>query len=1070
MAEVVRILLRDEFSAQLKAFENNMRGFTRSVGTRRAQDEFRALERTAYRVSLEFGTVLRAAGVGSLISGTIVGSLGLISKALENVTREGLQTQYMARELNITVEQIRDLTNRAAVLGLEKGQAHQAIRQFYIRLEEVRRLGQDAPAARALQELIGGERFVDAVRRAMSGPGGIEAGFQMVIEKAKTIREATARRMFIESWGIPPQFADILDQHVSGLRKAIDMTTPAMIAFRVQYVNLLTSVRNITTRIAAAFLPTFERLLHTIDNWLQSDPGKQVLERIEAFAKYLEDLPWREIEQSIRKFFTSLGDIVSQTAGIIVAAHNMLQGLADPSAFEKSTVAGLITWLSLSAVGLRGLGKFAGLMVFLTGWAMSVKPEGAAEEKTSEGGPQPQKQPVTDEERRVGSPTTNMPPLQFAAGAGAGGMTQAMGLGDIGGGRKGALPNFEETVHLQESLRSSAQFFSQQDQLTTRELDHFIELTTNEFKRLNDFLFEKQIGAVGGGAVGFAAGVGGDQSRLGQLLGVTGAPRGPQYAALPPTGGVAPGVGPARGGGVLPPTPTEAPPAAPAAPAGAPGIGGAAGIPGLPGTPSGPAPRAPAAPAPGPYGGGAAGIPGLPGGPSGPAAPRSTGVPATAGGSAYLAMRRAHLFAELDRDPALRQTVARLIATENHSQAPGARAAIMERMVNAAIRDNKSLHETVYSGFYGPINRKQLRTLNAADMAVSEREMAKVKGGSDIIELRTDQGMINEHPYARRVGAGPARLKNINGEWYSDQGAGSRQWSDAERARQRAYDAAQPQQAAPGQADVPISDTGPRGRTATGTGSYLPENARMVAGANLKNVDPILLEAMKAGSAALPEGYSLRPTSGHRRGDPGFHGRGLASDWQIIGPDGKALPNRGWGATETELHGRVARAAYGWLLKNYPKHAERFEWGGAFPTGKSGVGPPDLMHYDFGGRRGRWAERQVQRMGPLYPPTVPQQQQADQPPSRPVGALAPISFKGLDTDVVPGLSGLLAKERAGFTEPKAQLDVTVRAPRDTKVEVNGDGAFKGNTSVTREMPPMPKAEDATGGGVIESPA
>lgn len=156
--------------------------------------------------------------------------------------------------------------------------------------------------------------------------------------------------------------------------------------------------------------------------------------------------------------------------------------------------------------------------------------------------------------------------------------------------------------------------------------------------------------------------------------------------------------------------------------------------------------------------------------------------------------------------------------------------------------------------------------------------------------------------------------------------------------------------------DAPAGDTG-------GTGDYktvIPKGA-------LKGVDPVLVQAVQEGSKFLPEGYKMSPTSGVRGNNPSSqHYSGSASDWQITGPDGKVLPNRGWGPQETELHKKVAQGAYGWLLKNHPEKAKKFEWGGAFETSK-GSGSPDLMHYDFGGRRGIYGKNSISNIGPIYP-------------------------------------------------------------------------------------------------------
>lgn len=138
-------------------------------------------------------------------------------------------------------------------------------------------------------------------------------------------------------------------------------------------------------------------------------------------------------------------------------------------------------------------------------------------------------------------------------------------------------------------------------------------------------------------------------------------------------------------------------------------------------------------------------------------------------------------------------------------------------------------------------------------------------------------------------------------------------------------------------------------------------------GASLARVNPELIAMVKAGAKYLPEGYTIRPTSGFRN-SAGYHGVGQASDWQIYTPDGKPIPNRG--PDTTGLYTRLARGAYTEMLENNPQYKGKFAWGGAFET-SSGSGQQDLMHFDLGGERGRLSPQlQLQNLGPLSPADV----------------------------------------------------------------------------------------------------
>ncbi|MCW2358846.1 MULTISPECIES: phage tail tape measure protein [Bradyrhizobium] len=125
-------------------------------------------------------------------------------------------------------------------------------------------------------------------------------------------------------------------------------------------------------------------------------------------------------------------------------------------------------------------------------------------------------------------------------------------------------------------------------------------------------------------------------------------------------------------------------------------------------------------------------------------------------------------------------------------------------------------------------------------------------------------------------------------------------------------------------------------------------------------VDPRIQEIVNAGATHLPEGYSLKMTSGFRGAGQANH-NGNAADYQIIGPDGKALPNRG--NDPTGMYRLLARYSYGEMLARYPELKGRFAWGGAFGTKLGGGGPRDLMHFDVNGERGRYEQFQLRNMG-----------------------------------------------------------------------------------------------------------
>lgn len=130
----------------------------------------------------------------------------------------------------------------------------------------------------------------------------------------------------------------------------------------------------------------------------------------------------------------------------------------------------------------------------------------------------------------------------------------------------------------------------------------------------------------------------------------------------------------------------------------------------------------------------------------------------------------------------------------------------------------------------------------------------------------------------------------------------------------------------------------------------------------VRGVDPRIQEIVNAAGKHLPKGYSLNMTSGYRGPNVPNH-NGNAADYQIIGPDGKPLSNRG--EDPTGLYQTLARHAQGEMLARHPDLKGRFAWGGAFGTQLGGGGPRDLMHFDINGERGRYSDYQLHNMGPV---------------------------------------------------------------------------------------------------------
>lgn len=121
--------------------------------------------------------------------------------------------------------------------------------------------------------------------------------------------------------------------------------------------------------------------------------------------------------------------------------------------------------------------------------------------------------------------------------------------------------------------------------------------------------------------------------------------------------------------------------------------------------------------------------------------------PSGGGGTGALAADRARRFGKELADPRIRDRITAMAMTE--SATPAGRQAAIESLLNRAAANNQTLDQSLSPKFYGPMRtglfQRTLRNLNNADRSRHARMIDAVGGGSNISNLATDQGMINEH-------------------------------------------------------------------------------------------------------------------------------------------------------------------------------------------------------------------------------------------------------------------------------------------------------------------------------------
>jgi len=149
----------------------------------------------------------------------------------------------------------------------------------------------------------------------------------------------------------------------------------------------------------------------------------------------------------------------------------------------------------------------------------------------------------------------------------------------------------------------------------------------------------------------------------------------------------------------------------------------------------------------------------------------------------------------------------------------------------------------------------------------------------------------------------------------------------------------------------------------TAAGGAVPTGAIRISaasGIDLKATAAVqqLVAIVAEATRSLPDGFRVIVTSTLRPGSTvagtgslSHHAKGDAIDIQIFDPQGRPIPNKG--NDDTHLYQLLAIAAFHANQRMFPSRAGQLAWGGNFTTGPAD-GPRDLMHFDYGGDRGRF--------------------------------------------------------------------------------------------------------------------
>jgi hypothetical protein len=166
-------------------------------------------------------------------------------------------------------------------------------------------------------------------------------------------------------------------------------------------------------------------------------------------------------------------------------------------------------------------------------------------------------------------------------------------------------------------------------------------------------------------------------------------------------------------------------------------------------------------------------------------------IPPSQSRTNYASHLRKDMFAELDKNPKLKDQVIRMMRSENGSSVAGM-TSVLESAANRNLAEKHgSLNKTLHNGFYGPINSGRssyTRPLTKKEREMGEQAIKSVREGSNRIEWRSDQGMPSD-PGSATYMRNPSYWgwKKIDGEHFAYKMEPGRKWALEQQKKEKEW-------------------------------------------------------------------------------------------------------------------------------------------------------------------------------------------------------------------------------------------------------------------------------------------
>ena len=311
------IRITDEVSAKYEAMRRGLRARDSSVGFPKTIAAVKHLEDKIGDLNRTFLRFLGIGGISTLLGAGLVGGIVRATRAMEQFAQGGLQLRYSAKEIGLTAERLRYLTDAGKALGMSQEESRAGVVNLAKAMENLRTEGRNAKEFKELAQGKGGEELGRKLIQIVNGPDGINRAMEYLATRTRQMdqrAQTSIKGIFGQS-----SIAWAEAFNIKGLHEVNEGNLEDLKKYSLAWVNLERTWFNTKATIGQAVIPAFTSLLQTTTEYLNG-PGRGLVKQ---FADWLKSIR----PEDIRAFAKGVGSAIDAFVEGVKKLWRMLQAV-----------------------------------------------------------------------------------------------------------------------------------------------------------------------------------------------------------------------------------------------------------------------------------------------------------------------------------------------------------------------------------------------------------------------------------------------------------------------------------------------------------------------------------------------------------------------------------------------------------------------------------------------------------------------------------------------------------------------------------------------------------------------